>query len=494
MNKRALSLLLALLAVSSTVMAACAEKEDDSSAVVDTTTDAETVPEEELDSLEARKKVSDNLPDQKFEGRPFVILTQTEKRDDYIVEESSADVLEDSIFLRNEKIQERFDIEIQVTDTDAYDTVKSMVIKSVTSGDDEYQLVSYHVCSAGQMVGKQKYLYNLNNVNYLDFSRPWWSESTVKDLTYDGVTLLAVGDVALSAMYATYCMFFNKSLASDYNMNDMYGLVQRGEWTIDKLEELTKDVYVDDGNGKRDNKDFYGYAMSNGSPVNTFLWAFDNPVYKKNSEDQLEYVFKTEKVGEIINRVYGLLFDNPGTFCRDYAQVNTSTAEDMYRKNQVLIVPGTFETAIKWRDLEMDYGIIPYPKWDENQENYQTMSDGGHAIVALPYSCQDPDFSGIIIEALCAESWKTVVPTYYDVALKVKGTRDEESVAILDMIFEHRVFDFGYVYDAFDGVCFFFQRMMQAKNKNFESYYASNSKGALRHYEKVIEAFENYDD
>ena len=61
-------------------------------------------------------------------------------------------------------------------------------------------------------------------------------------------------------------------------------------------------------------------------------------------------------------------------------------------------------------------------------------------------SIQDPEFVGVIAEALNAESWKRVVPAYYDISLKYKGARDEQSVAMLDLIVEGRIFDFGYVY------------------------------------------------
>jgi len=489
-NKRAYCFLLALLTTAATAMAACAEQADNS-AVTTAREDITTMTnEEELDSLEARKLVQDNLPDETFDGADFTIITETEKVTDYLMEEDSGEVLDSAIFNRNVKIQERFDIKIGVVDDPHYDTVKQMIIRSVTAADDEYDLISYHVCSVGQMATGD-YLYNLNDLEYLDFTRPWWSKSTVEDLSYADICLIGVGDVALTALKQTYCMYFNKVHVDSYNLESPYDIVNRGEWTIDKLEEVTKDIYQDlNTNNRRDPNDFYGFAMSNGSPVNTFLWAFDNPVYERDNDGELIYVFKTEKVGEIIKRVYNLLTAN-SSYC-NLPTVNEPVPHDMYRKDHVIFTTGTFKTAMDWRDLEVDFGIIPYPKWDTDQEDYQTMADGNHAIVAVPYTCLETEYVSMIIEALCAESWKTVVPTYYDVALKVKGARDEESIAILDMIFENRVFDFGYVFDAFNGVSFYFQRMMQAKNTNFESYYASNYRGAIKHYEKVIEAFQEY--
>ena len=56
---------------------------------------------------------------------------------------------------------------------------------------------------------------------------------------------------------------------------------------------------------------------------------------------------------------------------------------------------------------------------------------------------QDLERTGIITEALCAESLYTLTPAYYDITLKTKAARDEESSAMLDIIFANRVFEMG---------------------------------------------------
>jgi len=93
---------------------------------------------------------------------------------------------------------------------------------------------------------------------------------------------------------------------------------------------------------------------------------------------------------------------------------------------------------------------------------------------------------------LCAESYKILVPAYYDVALKVKSTRDEQSIAMLDRIVDSRVFDFGFVYHANKGAAFLIQDLVNTNNSNFESTYAKKEKAITKHYNNVIEFFETY--
>ena len=144
-------------------------------------------------------------------------------------------------------------------------------------------------------------------------------------------------------------------------------------------------------------------------------------------------------------------------------------------------------------DMTDEIGFLPYPKWDEAQKEYHTLVDGSHQALAVPTTVGDPDMVGAVTEVLNAESWKTVVPAYYDVALKVKATRDLESVEMIDLVVNSRKFDFGYIYDGWSGPSFILSGLVQGKNSDFESTYASKEKAILNHYDTVIEFFENYE-
>ena len=121
------------------------------------------------------------------------------------------------------------------------------------------------------------------------------------------------------------------------------------------------------------------------------------------------------------------------------------------------------------------------------------MVDGSHQALAVPVTSNNIEMIGAVTEVLNAESWKLVTPAYYDVALKVKATRDMESVEMLDQIFNSRIFDFGYVYDGWGGPSFLIENLVRAKKTDFESEYAKKEKGILKQYEKVIDWFENYE-
>ena len=54
--------------------------------------------------------------------------------------------------------------------------------------------------------------------------------------------------------------------------------------------------------------------------------------------------------------------------------------------------------------------------------------------------------TGMILEALCYESTDTVIKAYYDVLLKTKISRDNESEKMLDIMFQNRSYNIADTY------------------------------------------------
>lgn len=496
------ALLILAAAMMTPVMASCGETAGntdtpDAKNPVQTNavTEAET---EELDSLAARKLISDNLGEFDFGGYEYRIVTTDNKSDTIVCEATTGDVIDDAVYARNLAVEERFNTKITVAVDKPYTEAIGFMTKSVSAGEDAFDITSAHVVGLGQVV-PSGYFLNWYNIPHIDFTQPWWSESNINDLTYNGVCIAAVGDMAVSAMSAAYCVFYNKVLGANYDMPNMYEVVNQGKFTLDYLVELSKDIYVDmNQNGAVDNDDLYGYTSDCQSNINTYLWAFDNPVFRKVG-DKLEYVYKTDKMPDIVEKL-------TNTFTQ-YQGIRTDTkyvsaagnshgySRDMFQRSLSIFANGYISMSLtNFRDMTDDFGILPYPKWDEAQESYYTMADGHHEALAVPKTASDLERIGVITEALCAESYKILMPAYYDVALKVKSARDEESIAMLDMIVNSRVFDFGYVYDGWGGASFFLQSLIQSKNANFESFYAKKEKSVLKYYTKVTDYFENYED
>jgi len=95
--------------------------------------------------------------------------------------------------------------------------------------------------------------------------------------------------------------------------------------------------------------------------------------------------------------------------------------------------------------MEIDFGVLPVPKFDEAQDRYYcTVSPYTANFIAFPATMTEAERNGMIVEALSCESMYTLTPAYYDKTLNGKAVRDEESSEMLDIIFSSTVMDLGH--------------------------------------------------
>ena len=80
---------------------------------------------------------------------------------------------------------------------------------------------------------------------------------------------------------------------------------------------------------------------------------------------------------------------------------------------------------------------------------------------------------------------QNVTPAYYDITLKGKYSRDEESIAMLDLIFNNRVVDLGDTLFCADIRDAFMSTMYSSNNRDFASQFAAKSTAVNNKIEKT---------
>ncbi|MCL2816321.1 MAG: hypothetical protein FWD23_17140, partial [Oscillospiraceae bacterium] len=85
-------------------------------------------------------------------------------------------------------------------------------------------------------------------------------------------------------------------------------------------------------------------------------------------------------------------------------------------------------------------------------------------------------------------------PAYYDVSLKYKLTRDDESGEMLDIIRETLTMNFGYSYNMSTGnVGNYMGELISSKNPNFTSLYEKEFEKRKAVFDKFIQDVLNLD-
>ena len=446
----------------------------------------------------------DHLPEKDYGGREFIIMTRDGGWDtchhieEFVVEELNGEVINDAVYQRNLIIEELYNIKIDIMLTrEVANDMPALIQRMVRAGTSEVDLVCGHQIYLGTTAAQGNFA-NWYDVPHVDFEQPWWVQDANIELSVDGKTFFTISEIAYELLDYTYCVYFNKKLVADYGLENPYDVVNEGRWTLDYISRIIRDTYTDlDNDDRRSMNDFYGFASNTYSAGNTFFWSLGGKVMEKDGTGRPQLVMNNEHTVNIVNKLYDFYFETPGVYALN--QTSESGIEwpyvtsQMFKNNQVIFSTGMFcDALVRFKDMEDDYGIIPYPKMDENQDKYYTMIDGHGPLLAVLTTHPDPEMVGIITEAMSAESYNLVTPAYYEVALKVKYSRDEESVKMLDLIKDGIKYDFGYIYDGWQGVAFGLQDMFANRNRDFVSYFERRENAALRHYNSIIDMYYDY--
>lgn len=451
--------------------------------------DAQTgsVETEPADMLDARKQLSDNLPDKDFSGRDFHIIVDEYSHSDYIAESEDGGLINDAIFRRNSRVSERFNVNL-VTENGGDSSVLCTTVKNaILAGDDSYQLISAMMINSAKNAVENYYI-DWSSMEYINLEQPWWNQRCADTLSIDNKIFMMAGSISPTFLTHTYCVYMNKRLASDIDLNEsIYNTVLSGEWTIDYYTSLVKDSWSDlNGNGTQDENDQYGLAAQVTSYTTPFIYSFGEITVGRDADGMPVLAINEEKTVEMVNKVYALLYESNGTITTDGWGLHS----EVFMAGRALFMNGVFVHAINsFTNMEDDYAILPFPKWNTEQAEYLTMSDGASPLVSVPTTCEDMEFVSIVTEALAAESYKTVIPAIYDTALKVRGVRDETSMQIIDIIERGNVIDFGYVFGDYSMMGFYMSNLMGRKNKNFASFYEKNQNRWAKRLTSVIDSY-----
>lgn len=476
--------LIALLILTCTLLISCSNVDD---SVIDTNA-ADTV--EADNSTEATtEQVKDDLPAFDFGGVDFNIWT-TEREwlsNDIDTLETNGDILNDAVFERNAIVEERFNVVINSSLTLNREEIDPK--NSILAGDSDYHVLMQTDRTA-LTYAQEGLIYNLDDLSYIDVDKPYWSQSINKEISIQGKLYFSYGDFNLSSYDYTHVLTFNKKLINDFNLENLYDLVREGKWTYDKFNTMMQISTNDlNGDGIMDDNDQFGY-VSQPKHVLPCMWISAGEFsIKKNSNDEPEFNLATdEKFASVIEKIFNITWDT-GSWYQDKGADNADlTLQNMFENNQALFNDSTFFNISKLRNMEADFGIIPYPKYDEIQNEYYSRVEGGRASI-VPITNTEIEMISVIMEAMSATSYDLVIPAYYEIALKGKVSRDAESEDMLDIIKNGRIYDLGDTYwcdQLRDGI---FQAMFRDNDRDFVSKMEAAKPKLDEAINKAIEAF-----
>jgi|GEM_PF-2557140 len=395
-----------------------------------TGTVAPTTPEEE------------KWPEVKFEdGTTLSILGRAYANTDWYAEELLEEAVNDAVYERNEWLKNNHNFEIVFTQATNDDEWLATARDTSKAGTDAY---NFFVGSGKNMsiAAQENLLLDMAKLENINLDAEWWDDNATHDLSIANRVFMTSGAIQTSDIRSVYCIFMNKTVLEEKeDYADPYQLVRDGKWTMDNMLSIMKDYANDEnGDGKMDTNDKWGYTCENYDGYAMFFCSGER-IVNKDENDLPILTLNTPRTIEFIQKMKEF-------YTNESVMVGYSATIIPISKDNRALFCGTILNAIgSYREMTGDYGILPMPMYEENQERFShtvSVCTTG-SLVGIPASVEDTDKTSMMVELLARKSLTTLRTAYLDATVISRGLRDEDSLEMLNIIIGSRVYDVAYM-------------------------------------------------
>lgn len=449
--KRSIALFMCLLMLLA-VAVGCANNGDDNPA--DTTTPhADTTPgtpgsnnpdvpsDGQYDENGYLKDCIDPETDLKNSDVTFLYWEDAENVE-FFVNEQTGESVNDSICSRNLTIEDRLKVKLNfVPSPGKYEKQDEFVSKAnadITSGLCEYDVVAAYSMVIATMAYKGM-VRDLTQYSTLDFEKPWWPDNLLEESTINDKLYFASGDISTNMLYMMYCCFFNKEMLATYGLENPYDLVDNNQWTLDKMIEMSQNIYNDDGNNTVDKGDTFAFTLSSSVHLDPFYYGAGLRTMDKNADGQVVVSadINSEKAVNLVNKVRSYL--NEGNFAF-YDKTIFVEDRSLFRYDRVQIASKDL------KDVSFEFGIVPVPKYDSAQENYSTILGFPYTLYGISKGSKNDENAAVTLECMASEGYRQVTPVLFEEGMKVKYAHDNKTAQMYDILRETLSFDIGRIF------------------------------------------------
>ncbi|NLK39395.1 MAG: hypothetical protein GX303_03985 [Clostridiales bacterium] len=435
---------LLLLCMLVSVFAACADK---NGSKTDTSASDNTNAEDTNDLYDKDGYLKDSLPSNlNYNNKKVSILGWITSPSEFYVEETIGENVSDAIYYRNLAVQERLGVELDFTlipgDNPNRANFVNHVNQAMMADEGTYDLIgSYSMCAP--QLALQDLLLNLLDYKYIDFDKPWWPETLLSQAKIGDKLYFASGDISLHYIYQLHFILFNHEILTQFQLSDPRQHVLDGTWTLDKLFEYanTDGLYSDlNNNSQRDSEDRYGFVLQNAIWFDDFYIASDMSLVEISEESvmTLSPDFTSEKAGDLVTKLTDFFHGSP----------NAIYHKDLFPAlyNGRTLFFSLQGSTLASADLDYNYGILPYPKYDVNQDEYYTCVGFAYTTFCIPNDAADPEMSAAIMECLASESYRKTTVALFDTNFKYRYAKDALDKEMFEIIKNYTYFDAGRIF------------------------------------------------
>ena len=374
------------------------------------------------------------------QGKKFnMYIAHSSNNRNYIANEVTGETINDATYKRNQLTEEytgaslKFIGTTRPSDGGSQQQESAMIRTLIQAGDDTYDAY-VHVQHSGMPTLIEEGLFvNWNDIPYVNIENPWWYANVQRDICFGNKIYCMTGDYNLASFSATECLAFNKKMCDELGLYYPYQSVFNGTWTHDRFIEYIKAATKDlNGDGKLDyENDNYGFGGWQYEQIPALFAGYGGQCIAKDADDLPLFNLDAEHTFTVIDKMLEV-FDNGGAFFEG----RTYGVDDKMFNEGRLLFNDTFISGIPGMrgNEKVDVGFVPYPKLDEDQEEYYSRTANISCLTYIPVTNNDLETTGAVLETLAYYGNRLVLPAYYDIILTNKSERDVESEQMIPII------------------------------------------------------------
>ena len=452
------------------------------------TTDGATSSIESTDE----NNIFSDLPTGNFDGAEFVFANEIDSKWAIVTldtNEINGEVINDAIFNRNRLVEDRLNVKISCQEFERDYMLYNQIVQNVLAGDDPISVIDLTASTSAPLI-LDGYFLDSDTVG-IDTSKPWWNSTVMDSLTFAGKSYSFAGDVSVMLWDASYCFMFNKKMAADLQLEDHYDLVRNGEWTIDKAAELMKSAAIDlNGNSRVDTEDQFGLNAT-ARLMSYMLIASGEKIVPTDKDGLPEFTGLTQSLSDKFDKIYKVFFDTDDVFIAERKWTYKDDSKNwhsIFLDGQSLYFFEPVGSGTELRDSSFDYGYLPLPKYDSEQEHYITPIIHFAHVMHVTKCHEDTEMISTVLENLCAESYRTVKPAFFKHIVEGKRVQDDATIEMFDYIFEHQVMNPACIYD-WGKICTTINNAAADKDPDISSKIAGITPAVKDAIQKTIEYY-----
>lgn len=405
------------------------------------------------------------MPEFKWDRDTFNVLVYNNvKQTTYYSEEiepnlyeTTDSIISEAVGMRNDIIFDRYGVEIKAV---LCDDVNATLMQQINAGGNDCADAAMPFLQNCTTLAQNGNLYDLREFEkggYIDLSMPWWEKNATESFSVANKVYFCIGDMSIMQKIVSSAVMFNKDmLAEKYPDLNLYEEVRNKTWTLDKMISISREyTYESDDEDGLTWMDTWGYGGTYGNVISLYHAAGRKLISKNDDDEPMLVLGSSEKDVTLIQDLLGKL-EEKNTWVLHAEEMG----DDMWNKCVQIFGEGrqlfrstAFSAVKKVRPFDVNFGLVPYPLVDENQDEYYTSCSAAWAYgTVIPLSAPDPEFSAFMLDVMSAvskgDNAAGLTRAYIEVVLKGKDLQaDEEACEILDdYIFNNIIYDLGIIY------------------------------------------------